>query len=175
MKVHITEDQLHSGIARVAEQIRQHYAGKPLTLVGVMTGSIMLLADLVRLLDLPIRVELIQTRNPTKGTDRPGPLVFDPEVLMTDVRGRHVLLVDDLFATGQTLSDLISLLDDLGPASIRSAVLLRKQTKQQVATQPDFVGFDIPEIFVVGYGLDYNDRFRNLPYIAELEPADQGK
>jgi hypoxanthine phosphoribosyltransferase len=175
MKVILTEEQLRSGIARMAEQIRQHYAGRPLTLVGVMTGSIMLMADLVRLLDMPIRVELILARNPAKGTDRPGPLVFDPEVLMTDVRGRHVLLVDDLFATGQTLWELVPLMDDLGPASVRTAVLLRKPSAKQPSIQPDFVGFDIPDIFVVGYGLDYNDRFRNLPYIAELEAAERGQ
>jgi len=172
MKTLLTEEQLRAGIARLAEQIRQHYAGRPLTLVGVMTGSIMLMADLVRLLDIPIRVELIQSRNPGKGTDRPGPLVFDPELLMTDIRGRHVLLVDDLFATGQTLWELVPQVDELGPASVRTVVLLRKQGRGQVATQPDFVGFDIPDMFVVGYGLDYNDRYRNLPYIAELEPQE---
>jgi hypoxanthine phosphoribosyltransferase len=175
MKVHITEEQLRSGIARMADQIRQHYAGRPLTLVGVMTGSIMLMADLVRLLDMPIRVELILARKPVKGTDRPGPLVFDPEVLMTDVKGRDVLLVDDLFATGQTLWELIPQMDDLGPTSVRSAVLLRKQTSKQVSMQPDFVAFDIPDVFVVGYGLDYNDRYRNLPHIAELEPKERGE
>ena len=156
----------------MAEQIRQHYAGRPLTLMGVMTGSIMLLADLMRLLDIPIRVELIQSRNPGKGTERPGPLVFDPELLMTDVHSRDVLLVDDLFATGQTLWDLVPQVDELGPASVRTAVLLRKQGRQQVSIQPDFVGFDIPDVFVVGYGLDYNDRHRNLAYIAELEPQE---
>ena len=175
MKVLLNEEQLRAGIASLAEQIRKHYAGRPLTLVGVMTGSIMLLADLMRLLDMPIRVELIQSRNPGTGTDRPGPLVFDPELLVTDIRGRDVLLVDDLYATGQTLWDLLPQMDELGPASVRTAVLLRKQGRQTVSTPPDFVGFDVPDVFVVGYGLDYNDRYRNLPYIAELEPAEMAR
>jgi hypoxanthine phosphoribosyltransferase len=172
MKTLLTEEQLRTGIARLAEQIRQHYAGRPLTLVGVMTGSIMLTADLMRLLDMPLRVELIQSRNPGTGTDRPGPLVIDPSLLSVDVRGRDVLLVDDLFATGQTLWELVPQVDELGPASVRTVVLLRKQGRGQVSLQPDFVGFDIPDMFVVGYGLDYNDRYRNLPYIAELEPQE---
>jgi len=174
MKVLLNEEQLRAGIARLAEQVRQHYAGRPLTLVGVMVGSIMLLADLVRLLDMPLRVELIQSRGANKGTKRPGPLVIDLELLMSDIRGRSVLLVDDLFATGQTLWELVPQLDELGPASVRTAVLLRKQGRQQVSLQPDFVAFDISDVFVVGYGLDYNDRYRNLPYIAELEPQETG-
>ena len=174
MKVLLNEEQLRAGIARLAEQVRQHYAGRPLTLVGVMVGSIMLLADLVRLLDVRLRVELIQSRSANKGSKRPGPLRIDLELLMTDIRGRDVLLVDDLFATGQTLWELVPQLDELGPASVRTAVLLRKQGRQQVSIQPDFAGFDIPDVFVVGYGLDYNDRYRNLPYIAELEPQEMG-
>jgi hypoxanthine phosphoribosyltransferase len=174
MKVLLNEEQLRAGIARLAEQIRQHYTGRPLTLVGVMTGSIMLMADLMRLLDMPVRVELIQSRDPGKGTDRPGPLVIDLSLLSVDVRGRDVLLVADLFATGQTFWELVPQMDELGPASVRTAVLLRKQGRQQVSIQPDFVAFDIPDVFVVGYGLDYNDRYRNLPYIAELEPQEMG-
>ncbi len=172
MKTLLTEEQLRGGIARLAEQIRQHYAGRPLTLVGVMIGSVPLLADLIRLLDMPLRVELIMVREVPRGTERPGPLVVNADLLSTDIRGRDVLLVDDLFATGQTLWELVPQIDELGPTSVRSAVLLRKQGRSEVAMQPDFVAFDVPDVFVVGYGLDYNDRYRNLPYIAELEPHE---
>lgn len=172
MKMLLSEEQVRAGIARLAEQIRQHYAGRPLTLVGVMIGSVMLLADLIRLLDMPLRLEIILSRKVGKGATRPGPLVIDPYLLSGDIRGRDVLLVDDLFATGQTLWELVPQVDELGPASVRTAVLLRKQGRCQVALQPDFVAFDIPDVFVVGYGLDYNDRYRNLPYIAELEPGE---
>ena len=172
MKILVAEDQLRQGIARLAEEVRKHYAGKPLTMVGVFIESVVLLADLIRLLDIPFRVELVQARGSGKGSNHPGPLVIDPELLVTDIRGRNVLLVDDIFDTGNTIWDLIPQLDDLGPATIRVAVLLRKQGRCRVARQPDFVGFDIPDAFVVGYGSDFNDRYRNLPYIAALEPRE---
>ena len=172
MKTLITEDQLRQGIARLSDDIRKHYDGKPLTLVGVFIGSVVLLADLIRLLDIPLRVEMIQSRRNGTGSTKPGPLVLDPQRLVDDIRGRHILLVDDIFDTGNTIWDLIPQLDELGPATVRVAVLVRKQGRSQVPRQPDFVGFDIPDAFVVGYGLDYNDRYRNLPCIAALEPEE---
>jgi len=172
MKILISEEQLRQGIARLAEEIRAHYAGKPLTMVGVQLGSIVLLADLIRRLDIPFRVELVQARRSVRGNAEPGPFVFDPELLVSEIRGRHVLLVDDTFHTGNTIWDLIPQLDDLGPETIRVAVLLRKEGQSRVPKQPDFVGFNIPDAFVVGYGLDYEDRYRNLPYIALLEPHE---
>ena len=174
MKVVISEEQIRQGIRRMADEIRQQYAGRPLTLVGVMIGSITLLADLVRLLDLPLRVELVQSRNPISDASRPGPLVIDLDLLSPDIRNRHVLLVDDIFATGQTLWELVPQIDELGPASVRKAVLLRKRGRCTTPIQPDFVGFDIPDVFVVGYGLDYQDRYHHLPYIAQLEAAEMG-
>jgi hypoxanthine phosphoribosyltransferase len=175
MKTLVREDQLREGIGRLADEIRKHYAGRPLTMVGVFIGSIVLLADLIRLLDIPLRVELVQARQGRKGTNRPGPLAIDPELLVSDIRGRDVLLVDDIFDTGNTIWDLIPQLDELGPETIRVAVLLRKQGRCRVPRQPDFVGFDIPDAFVVGYGLDYGDRYRNLPYIAALEPQEMSE
>ncbi len=171
MRILITEDQLKQGIARLAEEIRKRCAGQPLTIVGVLIGSVVLLADLIRLLDMPLRIELVQARTNPDGT-RPGPLVLNLDLLSTDIRGRNVLLVDDIFDTGNTLWELIPQLDELGPAHVRTAVLLRKQGRAQVALRPDFVAFDIPDEFVVGYGLDYRDRYRNLPYLAALEPHE---
>lgn len=171
MKTIITEDELRAGIRRMAEEIRAHYAGRPLTLIGVMIGSIVLLADLIRLLDIPLRVELLQARN-HRHRARPGPLVIDTDLLSSDVRGRHVLLVDDIFDTGRTLWDLVPQIDELGPASVRTAVLLRKQGRCEVSIKPDFVGFEVPNAFVVGYGLGYNDQYQHLPYVAILEPEE---
>jgi hypoxanthine phosphoribosyltransferase len=168
----VAEDQLREGIGCLADQIRRHYAGKPLTMVGVFTGSIVLMADLIRLLDIPFRVELVQSRRNGSTKTKPGPLVIDPGLMVTDIRGRDVLLVDDIFDTGNTMWDLVPQIDDLGPETIRIAVLLRKQGRCRVPRQPDFVGFEIPDAFVVGYGLDYGDRYRHLPYIAALEPQE---
>jgi hypoxanthine phosphoribosyltransferase len=172
MRTLISEDQLREGIRRLAGEIQKHYDGKPLTLVGVMTGSLMLLADLMRLLEMPLRVELVQARcDRAKGVCL-GPLVIDEDLLSFGVRGRNVLLVDDIFDTGRTLWNLIPQIDELGPTSVRTAVLLQKEGKAEVALKPDFVGFTIPSEFMVGYGLDYNDRYRNLPYLAVLEPSE---
>jgi hypoxanthine phosphoribosyltransferase len=171
MKTLLTEEQLREGIRRMAGEIQKHFDGKPLTIVGVLTGSIVLLADLIRFLNLPLRVDLVQARS-YRGDIRPGPLVIDVELLSTSIQGRDVLLVDDIFDTGHTLWELIPQLDDLGPLSIRSAVLLVKEGRCVVPMKPDFAGFTIPDAFVVGYGLDYRDLYRNLPYVAVLEPHE---
>lgn len=168
MKTLLTEQQLRDGIQQLANKIHDHYQGKPLTIVGVLIGSIVLLADLIRLLNMPVRVELVQARSYRNGT-RPGPLVLNTDLLSGGIRDRHVLLVDDIFDTGHTLYELIPQIDELGPASLRSAVLLLKQGRSEVEMKPDFVGFEVPDAFVVGYGLDYQDQYRNLPYIATLE------
>jgi len=171
MKTLITEDQLRAGIRSFAEKIQQHYQGRPLTLVGVMVGSIMLLADLIRFLDLPMRIEIVQARTQPHGL-RSGPLVLNGDVLASSILNRHVLVVDDIFDTGRTLWDLIPQIDDLGPISVRIAVLLQKEGRREVPLKPDFTAFTIPNEFVVGYGLDYCDKYRNLPYIAALEPQE---
>jgi hypoxanthine phosphoribosyltransferase len=172
MKVLLTEDQVREGIGRMAGEIQQRYQGRPLTLVGVLIGSVVLLGDLIRRLPMPLRVEMIPARRSRGKTHRPGPLVIDEDLLSAGVRGRDVLLVDDIFHTGRTLWELIPQIDDLGAASVRSAVLLEKQGQSEVKLKPDFIGFAIPNEFVVGYGLDYHDRYRELPYVAALEPSE---
>jgi len=174
MRVLLTEEQLHQGVRRLADEIRQHYSGRPLTIVGVLIGSAVLLVELIRLLDVPLRVELVQARGHRHGSPRPGPRVIDLDLLSSDVKGRDVLLIDDIFDTGRTLWELIPQIDELGPASVHSPVLLRKQGRCEVPVQPDFVAFDIPDEFVVGYGLDYRDMYRNLPYVAALDKEADG-
>jgi hypoxanthine phosphoribosyltransferase len=172
LKVLFDERQIQEGIRRMADEIRNHYAGRPLTLVGVFIESVILLADLIRLLDVPMRVGLVQAREPRGCSTRPGPLVLNLELLADEVRGRHVLLVDDIFDTGRTLWDLVPQLDELGPESMQAAVLLRKLGRRQIGADPRFVAFDIPDGFVVGYGLGCNDRYRSLPHVALLEPDE---
>jgi hypoxanthine phosphoribosyltransferase len=115
-----------------------------------------------------VRIALVQSRSYRGHATTPGRLAVHPD-FTPDVRGRDILVVDDIFDTGQTLSHLLDLLDELGPTSIRSAVLLRKEGRARVTRRPDYVGFEIPNRFVVGFGLDYNDLYRNLPYLAALE------
>ena len=175
MKTLLTQEQLRQGIERMAEEIRNHYAGRPLTMVGVLTGSVVLMADLIRLLDMPLRVALIQAQTCTVDPDRPGPLALDVGLLACDVRDRHVLLVDDIFDTGRTLWEVVPEFDNLGAKSVHTAVLLKKKGRAEVSMQPDFAAFEIPNEFVVGYGMDYRDRYRNLPYVAALEPNERAE
>ena len=169
MQVLVTAEQIHQSIDRLAAEINRREEGRPLTVIAVMTGSIIFLADLVRKLNMPLRIGVIQARS-YAGTQR-GSLAMNSDML-PEVAGRDVLVIDDIFDTGHTLVEVLGLLGDLGPRSIRTAVLVLKQGKQLVSLRPDYVGFEIPDVFVVGYGLDYHDAYRNLPYLAALEPAD---
>jgi hypoxanthine phosphoribosyltransferase len=168
MDILISAQRLQERVGELARQIAADYHDhRPITIVGVLTGSLIFLADLVRRLDLPLRIGLIQASSYRGATTNPGELHIQPE-LQPDVGGRHVLLLDDILDTGQTLAHLTRHLHTLGAASVRVAVLLRKQGRQIVPLEPDYCGFDIPNAFVVGYGLDYNDEYRHLPYVAVL-------
>lgn len=169
MKVLLNQQQLEEGVAQLAAQLNENYRDRPLTVIGIMTGSIVLLADVIRKLEMPLRVGVVQTSS-YSGTQR-GQLTINSE-MMLDITDRHVLLIDDIFDTGHTMKEVIELMTSLGPASIASAVLLQKSDRQEVKLRPDFVAFQIPDEFVVGYGLDYNDEYRNLPYLAVLESSD---
>ena len=169
MQVLVTATEIHQSIDRLAEEINRREEGRPLTVIAVMTGSIIFLADLVRKLNMPLRIGVIQARS-YAGTQR-GSLSMNSDML-PEVAGRDVLVIDDIFDTGHTLIEVLGLLGELQPRSIRTAVLVFKQGKQLVSLRPDYVGFEIPDVFVVGYGLDYDDAYRNLPYLAALEPAD---
>ena len=151
VKTLLTTEQLHHGVVQLGREINETYGDRPLTIIGVLTGSVVVLADLIRLLEMPLRVGVVQASS-YRGTIR-GDLVINSE-LMPDIRGRDVLLVDDIFDTGRTLGEVIAQMQALGPTSLRSAVLLRKKERQEVTMDPDFVVFDIPDEFVVGYGLD---------------------
>jgi hypoxanthine phosphoribosyltransferase len=171
MEILIPADRIRQRVEELGRQIAADYRDKPVTIIGVLTGSLIFLSDLVRQLDLPLRIGLIQASSYRGVTTTPGQLHIQPE-LAPDVRGHHVLVLDDILDTGQTLSHLCRHFRELGPASLRVAVLLRKLGRQQVTFEPDYCGFEIPNAFVVGYGLDYNDEYRNLPYLAVL-PGDK--
>lgn len=170
MKTLLSETQVRQGVQNLAREIAAFYGDRPVTIIAVMTGSIVLMADLIRLLSMPLRVGVVQASSYKDGTQR-GKLTINAE-MMPDIYNREVLLVDDIFDTGHTLQEVVKLMHGLGPTSIKTAVLLSKQGRTEVAMRPDFTAFEIPDEFVVGYGLDYQDHYRNLREIAVLEPAD---
>ncbi|WP_428304758.1 hypoxanthine phosphoribosyltransferase [Lacipirellula sp.] len=174
MKTLLSKEELHDGVARMASDIERAFEGRQLTIVGILTGSVVLVADLIRHIDQPMRVGVIQASSYRGATTTRGDLVINSE-LMLDIAGRDVLLVDDIFDTGHTLQKVVAKLQDFKPASVSSAVLLRKQGRQEADYEPNFTAFNIPDEFVVGYGLDYEDMYRNLPYLASLEQEDLEK
>src|SRR5215475_310160 len=144
MKVLIKAEQIQKRVTELAQDIAREYHDRPVTIVGVLTGSLMFLADLVRHLDLPLRIGLIQASSYRGAATTPGELRLGSE-LAPDVKGRHVLLLDDILDTGQTMSRLVQHFRGLGAASVAVVVLLRKRDRLRVPLEPEYVGFDIPD------------------------------
>ena len=171
MKVLITEDRIRERVDALGAEIATDYNGQAVTVVGVLTGCLVFLADLVRRLNHPVQIALIQASSYRGTATTAGELIVKDE-LLPDITGRHILLLDDIFDTGKTITRLVEHLRAKGAASVKTCVLLRKVGRQEVPFEPDYVGFAIPDAFVVGYGLDFNDEYRHLPFIAVLPGSD---
>jgi len=170
VEVLFTEERLRARIAEMAAAITGDYAGKPLKLVGVLKGSFMFLADLARAIDLPVKVDFIGTTS-YQGTKTSG-VVRITNDLSWPIAGEHVLLVEDIVDTGLTMKYLLSNLETRKPASVKVCALLQKPSRAKVEVPIAYKGFEIPDSFVVGYGLDWDGRFRNLPFIGVLRERD---
>ena len=166
-RVLITEEQIAERVRSLSKQLMEDFAGRELVVVAVLNGTIMFLADLIRNLSLPLRLDFIGVSSYGLGTES-RELVFTKE-LRLDVRGRDVLLVDDILDTGKTLSRILEKLRELEPRHIKVCVLLEKAARRAEKVKADYVGFAIPDLFVVGYGLDFAERFRNLPFVGVLK------
>ena len=167
LEVLVSESAIRDRVAALAGRISADHVGvDELLLVGVLRGAFIFVADLARALTIPCRVDFLAVSRYEHGAE-PGAvrLVMD---LRTDIRGRHVVLVEDIVDSGHTLAYLLRLLRARAPASLRACVLTRKPGRLEVEAPIDYVGFDLPDRWVVGYGLDYDDRYRTLPYIAAL-------
>ncbi|WP_158865998.1 hypoxanthine phosphoribosyltransferase [Leifsonia sp. AG29] len=166
----ITEEQIASRIAELARQIESDYAGKDVLLIGVLKGAVMVMADLSRELKLPVTMDWMAVSSYGSGTQSSG-VVRILKDLDTDLSGKTVLIVEDIIDSGLTLSWLLSNLRSRGPESIEIFTLLRKPEAARVEIDVKYVGFDIPNKFVVGYGLDYAERYRTLRGVGILAPA----
>ena len=170
-RILIHRDQIQARNRALAAEIAGVYNGDQvgLTLVPILSGSMIFLADLIRELPLKMKIALVQISTYPGARTHPG----DPQTILElagDVTGRHVLVVDDILDSGRTLRRVQAMVRERQPRSVRSAVLLRKPSKAPRDLAVDFVGFDIEDLFVVGYGLDYNDHYRNYPHVAVLQP-----
>ena len=166
-RILISEDQLARQIDALAQKILQDYQNEAPVIVGVLTGSIMFIADLIRRLPIPLHIDFIGVSS-YRGKTRPGSLETTKQ-LSIEVKGRRVLVVDEILDSGRTLQSVAQILESLSPQDLRTCVLLEKTARRTVRIQADYVGFQIPNCFVVGYGLDYDGRYRNLPFLGALE------
>lgn len=168
-RVLITQEDIARRLPEMAREIQRDFAGRELVVVSLLNGTVMFLADLIRHLSLPLRLDFIGVSSYGAGTSS-GQLVFTKE-LRIDVRGRDVLLVDDILDTGRTMVRVLDKLKALDPRRIKTCVLLNKASRRTEKIEADYVGFEIPDFFVIGYGLDYAERYRNLPFVGVLRPA----
>jgi len=168
----VTEDQIRTRVRELGRRLKDIYGDEEFTVISIMNGAILFTADLLRQVDNPMRLDCIRTTSYGNTTESHG----TPKIihgLTLDVANRHVLIVDDILDTGKTLSLIAGMIRGMKPASVRVCVLLDKKGRRQVPFEADLVGFEIPDRFVVGYGLDFAERYRNLPSIGVLKPEKQ--
>jgi len=164
----VDEATLQARVRDLGQRISQEYQGKNLLLVSVLKGSFIFMSDLIRSISIPLEVDFMAISSYGKGVVSSGAVRIIQD-LMIPIEGRNLIIVEDIIDSGNTLSYLLRMLRERQPASIRIMTLLDKPERREVAVQVDWVGFSIPNEFVVGYGLDYNETYRNLPYIGVLK------
>jgi hypoxanthine phosphoribosyltransferase len=172
-EVLLTEDQIQARVAELGGQLNADYAGLDPVLISVLKGSIVFLADLVRNMELPLSIDIMEVSSYGAATETSGQVRILKD-LSNPIEGRHVIVVEDIIDTGLTLNYLLRYLREKGPASLRICCLLDKPARRLTEIPIDYVGFTIPDRFVVGYGLDYGERYRNLPYVGVLRPSVYG-
>ena len=168
-RVLIDEQQIAAKVAEMAETISRDYAGKNPVLVAVLNGAVVFLSDLIRRLRIPVTIDFVKWSSYGDATRSSG-VVRILKDLDESIEGRHVLIVEDIIDTGLTLHYLLENLRSRAPASVKVIALLDKPSRRRVEVRADYQGFDVPDAFVVGYGLDYAGRYRHLPYIGVLKP-----
>lgn len=168
-RVLIPEDRLQARIAELGAQIRADYGNEPITCIGVLKGSFIFMADLVRAIGGPVRTEFLGVSSYHGGTQTTG-VVRITEDLTAPIEGQHCIIIEDIIDTGLTMEFLMSTLNVRTPASLKVCTLLDKAANREVTLDAEYVGFSIPDEFVVGYGLDLGELYRNLPHIAVYTP-----
>lgn len=169
LKVLISEEELQQRVKEISDQLSEEYADKDPLFVAVLRGSFMFFADLMRTCKIPSELDFVAASSYHSGTFSSGVVKIDYDI-RTNVENRHIIIVEDILDSGNTLYNLTRHLKDRGAASVKLCVLLDKPARREKPITPDYAGFTVPDEFVVGYGLDYADRYRNLPYVGVLKP-----
>ena len=174
-EVLLTEAQIQTRIAEMGEELTREYADKFPVVVGVLKGVVVCYADMVRQIKFPCEMDFMAISS-YSGTNSTGKAVVKKDI-SADIKGRHVLILEDIYDTGNSLSFTYDYLMEKEPASIKICTLLDKPARRKpgITLKPDYVGFTIPDAFVVGYGLDYDEKYRNLPYVGILKPEAYSK
>ncbi len=166
----LSEQQLQSKVAELAQRITEDYRDKDPLFIGVLKGSFVFMADLIRHVSIPCEMDFMSLSSYGNKSETTGAVRIVQD-LNRDIEGRHIIIIEDILDSGLTLNYLVGYLSGRNPASIRLCALLDKPSRRRAPIQADYVGFEIPDAFVVGYGLDFAERYRNLPYIGILKPA----
>ena len=169
-EVLLSEEQIQAKVAELGGRVSTDYAGLELTLVSVLKGSLPFMADLMRAITIPVQIDLMEVSSYGGTATESSGLVRILKDLSSSIDGRHVLIVEDIIDTGLTLNYLLRYLRGKNPASLRICTLLDKPARRLVEIPIDYLGFEIPDQFVIGYGLDYGERYRNLRFVGVLRP-----
>ena len=172
-RVLVSEEEIKEAIARVGKEISDSYDGRPILLVSILKGAFVFMADLCRAINLTCTIDFMSVSSYGKGTSSSGQVQITKD-LSEDISGRHIIVVEDILDSGNTLSYLLKILGHRHPASLRLCTLLDKPERRVKPVEVHYTGFTIPDAFVVGYGLDYAEMYRNLPYIGILKPFVYG-
>ena len=172
-RVLFTEEELRLRVKEIAARIEKDYDGKEVVLASVLRGSYIFMADLTRAIDLPVTVDFMVVSSYGSGTTSSGQVEIRKD-LSDSIEGKHLIIVEDILDSGNTLYYLMEVLKARRPASIRICTLMDKPERRSKPITADYVGFTIPDAFVVGYGLDYDEKYRNLPYVGILKPSVYG-
>lgn len=167
-KILYTEEQIKERVDELARQIEEDYAGEELILLCTLKGAVVFMADMMKAIDLDTRIDFIAASSYGSGTSSSGVVKVTKDVTM-DLYNKNVLIIEDIVDSGTTLKFMKEYLQDRNPKSVRIATLLDKPARRTADVTPDYVGFTVDDLFIIGYGLDYDQRYRNLPYISYLE------
>ena len=166
----VTEEQLQARVKELGAQVSRDYAGKDLLLVSILKGAVVFMADMMRAVDIPAQIDFMVVSSYGGSNTTSTGLVKIVKDLDADLTGKDVLIVEDILDTGVTLSNLVPMLEMRNPNSVKICAILDKPSRRKADIQADYTGFEVPDAFVVGYGLDYDEKYRNLPFVGVLKP-----